>query len=169
MIIHNLKKNGIFMNYTNLVPVIGTVLRIVSERDCCNHMMSLQTANGIVNFRINSETIVIDSRQLRIGMQVAAFYDSTLPVPLIFPPQYTAQLVTVIGRNEQVMINHFDNNLVSTDGALQLNIARNTAITSLNGQNVNCNLGNRNLLVYYTVTTRSIPPQTTPRKIVVLC
>ncbi len=25
------------------------------------------------------------------------------------------------------------------------------------------------LLVYYTVTTRSIPPQTTPRKIIVLC
>jgi hypothetical protein len=132
-------------------------------------MMSLQTANGIVNFRINSETVVIDSRQLRVGMQIAAFYDSTLPVPLIFPPQYTAQLVTVIGRNEQVMINHFDNNLVSTDGALQLNVARNTTITTLNGQNFNCNLGNRNLLVYYTVTTRSIPPQTTPRKIVVLC
>ena len=133
------------MNYTNLVPVIGTVLRIMSERDCCSHMMSLQTANGIVNFRINSETVVIDSRQLRVGMQIAAFYDSTLPVPLI------------------------DNNLVSTDGALQLNVARNTTITTLNGQNFNCNLGNRNLLVYYTVTTRSIPPQTTPRKIVVLC
>ena len=86
------------MNYTNLVPVIGTVLRIMSERDCCSHMMSLQTANGIVNFRINSETVVIDSRQLRVGMQIAAFYDSTLPVPLIFPPQYTAQLVTVIGK-----------------------------------------------------------------------
>lgn len=157
------------MNYTNLVPVIGTVLRIMSERDCCSHMMSLQTANGIANFRINSETVVIDSRQLRVGMQIAAFYDSTLPVPLIFPPQYTAQLVTVIGRNEQVMINHFDNNLVSTDGALQLNVARNTTITTLNGQNFNCNLGNRNLLVYYTVMTRSIPPQTTPRKIVVLC
>ncbi len=169
MMIHNLKKKGIIMNYTNLVPVIGTVLRIISERDCCSHMMSLQTANGIVNFRIHSETVVIDSRQLRVGMQIAAFYDSTLPVPLIFPPQYTAQLVTVIGRNEQVMINHFDNNLVSTDGALQLNVARNTVITTLNGQNFNCNLGNRNLLVYYTVTTRSIPPQTTPRKIVVLC
>lgn len=157
------------MNYTNLVPVIGTVLRIVSERECCSHMMSLQTGNGIVNFRIHSETIVIDSRQLRVGMQVAAFYDSTLPVPLIFPPQYTAQIVTIVGRNEQVMINHFNNNLVASDGSLQLNVARNTTVTTLNGQNVNCNLGNQNLLVYYTVTTRSMPPQTTPRKIIVLC
>lgn len=169
MLIHSLKKKGIFMDYTNLVPVIGTVLRIVSERDCCNHMMSLQTENGIVNFRIHSETVVIDSRQIRMGMQVAAFYDSSLPVPLIFPPQYTAQLVTVIGRNEQVMINHFDNNLIASDGSLQLNVARNTNIHTLNGQSFQCNLRNQNLLVYYTTTTRSIPPQTTLRKIVVLC
>ena len=157
------------MDYTNYVPVIGTILNITSERDCCNQMMSLRTGNGIVNFRINSETVVIDSRQLRVGMQVAAFYDSSLPVPLIFPPQYMAQLITVIGRNEQVMINHFDRNLVASDRSLQLNVARNTIIRTINGQNFNCNLGNQNLLVYYTVTTRSIPPQTTPRKIVVLC
>lgn len=169
MIIHNLKKKGIFMDYINLEPVVGIVLRIVRENDCCNQMMSLQTANGIVNFIIRPETIVIDSRQIRPGMQVAAFYDSSLPVPLIFPPQYTAQLVTVIGRNEQVMINYFDNNLVASDGTLQLNVARNTMVSLINGQNFQCNLGDQNLLVYYTTTTRSIPPQTTPRKIVVLC
>lgn len=157
------------MDYTNYVPILGTILSITNEGDCCSQMMSLRTGNGIVNFRINSETTVIDSRQLRVGMQVAAFYDSSLPVPLIFPPQYTAQLVTVVGRNEQVMINHFNNNLVATDNSLQLNISRNTIIRTINGQNFNCNLGNQNLLVYYTVTTRSIPPQTTPRKIVVLC
>ena len=43
------------MNYTNLVPVIGTVLRIMSERDCCSHMMSLQTANGIVRDSSNRQ------------------------------------------------------------------------------------------------------------------
>ncbi|WP_302627108.1 hypothetical protein [uncultured Eubacterium sp.] len=157
------------MDYTNYVPILGTILSITNEGDCCSQMMSLRTGNGIVNFRINSETTVIDSRQLRVGMQVAAFYDSSLPVPLIFPPQYTAQLVTVVGRNEQVMINQFNNNLVATDNSLQLNVARNTIVRTINGQNFNCNLGNQNLLVYYTVTTRSIPPQTTPRKIVVLC
>lgn len=157
------------MDYTNYVPILGTILSITNEGDCCSQMMSLRTGNGIVNFRINSETTVIDSRQLRVGMQVAAFYDNSLPVPLIFPPQYTAQLVTVVGRNEQVMINQFNNNLVATDNSLQLNVARNTIVRTINGQNFNCNLGNQNLLVYYTVTTRSIPPQTTPRKIVVLC
>ena len=57
----------------------------------------------------------------------------------------------------------------ASDGSLQLNIAGGTVIKTLNGQNITCNLGGHMLLVYYTVTTRSIPPQTTPRKIIVLC
>lgn len=157
------------MDYTNFVPVIGTILNITRGNDCCGQMMSLRTENGIVNFMIGSGTQVIDSRRLWPGMRVAAFYDSSLPVPLIFPPQYTAQLVTAVGRNEQVMLNYFDRNLVAADQSLRLNVDRNTSVETMNGQNFSCSVGDRTLLVYYTMTTRSIPPQTTPRKIVVLC
>lgn len=157
------------MDYTTFVPVIGTILNITRGNDCCSQRMSLRTENGIVNFIVGPETLVIDSRQLRAGMQVAAFYDSSLPVPLIFPPQFTAQIVTVLGRKEQVMLNFFDSNLVAGDRSLQLNLAENTAMETVNGQRFTCNPGNHTMLVYYTVTTRSIPPQTTPRRIVILC
>ena len=157
------------MDYTNLVPVIGIIVNITRGNDCCSQMLSLRTEDGIVNFFLSMDTIVIDSRQLRQGMRVAAFYDNTLPVPLIFPPQYQAQLITQLGRNEQVMLNYFDSDLTAADNTLQLNIAGGTLIITLNGQNITCNLGDHTLLVYYTITTRSIPPQTTPRKIIVLC
>ena len=157
------------MDYTHLVPVIGIIVNITRGNDCCSQMLSLRTEDGIVNFFLSMDTIVIDSRQLRQGMRVAAFYDNTLPVPLIFPPQYQAQLITQLGRNEQVMLNYFDSDLTAADNTLQLNIAGGTLIRTLNGQNITCNLGDHTLLVYYTITTRSIPPQTTPRKIIVLC
>lgn len=157
------------MAYANYEPVIGTIVNMTRGNDCCSQMMSLRTENGIVNFRITEETRVIDNRPLRSGLQVAAFYDKSLPVPLIFPPQYMAQIVTVLARNEQIMLNEFDRNLVARDNSLQLNIARNTPVETINGQRTNCSLANQTLLVYYTVTTRSIPPQTTPRRIVVLC
>lgn len=157
------------MTYENYVPVIGIILNISRGNDCCSQMISLQAGNGIVNFMVDSQTQVIDSRQLRPGMRVAAFYDDSLPVPLIFPPQYRAQLVTALGRNEQVMLKFFNRNLVASDQSLQLNVAPNTVVNTVNGQNVTCNLGNQTLLVYYTATTRSIPPQTSPGKIVVLC
>ena len=144
-------------------------MNITRGNDCCSQMVSLRTENGIVNFAVDMDTVIIDSRQLRQGMRVAAFYDGNLPVPLIFPPQYRAQIVTVLGRNEQVMLNYFDENLTATDGSLQLNVGPGTVIKTINGQNITCNLGEHILLVYYTVTTRSIPPQTTPRRIIVLC
>lgn len=157
------------MDYENLVPVIGVIMNITRGNDCCSQMLSLRTENGIVNFAVDMNTVIIDSRQLRQGMRVAAFYDRNLPVPLIFPPQYRAQIVTVLGRNEQIMLNYFDSALTAADGSLQLNIAAGTVIKTINGQNITCNLGEHMLLVYYTVTTRSIPPQTTPGKIIVFC
>ncbi|MCM1087341.1 MAG: hypothetical protein NC419_04235 [Muribaculaceae bacterium] len=157
------------MAYTAYVPVIGVILNITRGNNCCSQMMSIRTDNGIVNFAVGPDTRVIDSRPLRAGLRVAAFYDSSLPAPLIFPPQYQAQIVTVLARNQQVTLREFDRNLVARDNSLQLNIARNTRIETINGQNVTCNLGNQTLLVYYTATTRSIPPQTTPERIVALC
>ena len=157
------------MAYANYEPIIGTILNMTRGNDCCSQTMSLRTENGIVNFMIGPETHVIDNRPLRAGLRVAACYDASLPVPLIIPPQYQAQIVAVLMRDEQIMLNEFDRNLTARDGSLQLNLARNTNIETLNGQNVSCNPAGRTLLVYYTATTRSIPPQTTPRRVVVFC
>lgn len=157
------------MAYRDYRTEIGTIVNITRGNDCCSQMMTIRTENGVVNFTVVSDTRVIDSRQLRPGLRVAAFYDASLPVPLIFPPQYQAKIVTILGREEQIMLNEFNRNLTTWDNSLQLNIAASTEIETLNGQRVNCSLGNQTLLVYYSATTRSIPPQTTPRRIVVLC
>lgn len=157
------------MAFESFVPITGTIMNISRGGDCCSQMIALRTENGTVNFVIDSRTLIIDSRQLRIGMRVTAFYDSSLPVPLIFPPQYRAQMIAVPGRSEQVMLNFFNRNLVSVDRSLQLNIADHTMIQTVNGQRFDCNLGNQELLVYYSATTRSIPPQTTPSRIIVFC
>lgn len=157
------------MSYSDFVPVKGTIVSVSMGTDCCEQMVSIATGEGIVNFIIGPETHVIDNRRLRPGMEVTAYYDSSLPVPMIFPPQYRAQIITALNGREQVLLSEFNNNLVASDGSLSLNIANHTVIRTINGQNFTCSPGNRTLLVYYTTTTRSIPPQTTPRKIVVLC
>ncbi|MCM1388202.1 MAG: hypothetical protein NC231_12810 [Bacillus sp. (in: Bacteria)] len=157
------------MAYSNYEPIIGTIVNMARGNDCCSQMMTLRTNSGITNFMITPETHIIDNRPLRAGLRVAAFYDASLPMPLIFPPQYRAQIITVLGRNEQVMINEFDRNLLARDNSLQLNMAGNTRVETINGQNTSCNPGSQTLLVYYSATTRSIPPQTTPGRIIILC
>lgn len=158
------------MNYEDLIPVIGIIQNIVqTPGDCCNQMITINSPNGINNFTLSSNTTVVGSTRLRPGMPVAAFYDSSRPVPLIYPPQFQAELITPIRSEETVILNFFRRNLISADRSLQLNLSRNTEILTLNGQRYSCPPGGNFLLVYYSTTTRSIPPQTTPRKIVVLC
>ncbi|MBQ8185184.1 MAG: hypothetical protein IJ036_05300 [Lachnospiraceae bacterium] len=150
--------------------VIGTITRITNqERDCCERMISLRTDQGTVNVLLTADTLVVDSRTLQVGMRIAAFYDFNAPVPLIYPPQYRALIIAVLQPGDQVFIGLFNRNLVSADNTLRLQMGPRTQITTGNGQNCRCCPENHTLLVIYTNSTRSIPAQTTPRRVVVIC
>ena len=152
------------------VPVSGTIQNISPmENDCCSSMISIRNSDGITNFVLSPSTYVIQETMMRPGMRITAFYDPALPMPLIFPPQYQAIFITRANPNEMVYAGYFDETLVSEDNSLKLNIARTTEILTSNGQRYNCNLAGKLLIVYYRNTTKSMPLQTTPRKIVVVC
>jgi hypothetical protein len=68
-----------------------------------------------------------------------------------------------------VKVDFFNYQLVSSDGSLRLNISPDTRILLENGQLFNRNPANRYLVVVYSATTRSIPAQTTPSQIIVMC
>lgn len=158
------------MATTTFVPVNGIIQNISPVgSDCCNSMVSIRNNHGITNFMISPATYVAQETRLRIGMQVTAFYDPSLPVPAIFPPQYQAAFMTRHNQNETVFVGNFDRNLVSSDNTLRLNIGRSTQVVTSNGQPFHCNVGGRLLMVYYTNATFSIPAQTTPRKVIVVC
>lgn len=158
------------MPISSYIPVYGRILRITNPRgDCCQKMLSLLTDNGTITIILTPDTFVADTIRLRVGMQIVAFYDGNVPVPLIFPPQYRAVIITGRRGNETVMVSYFDPNLLSDDGNLRLNVGPSTEISTANGQPFRCSPADRTLIVYYTAVTRSIPPQTTPRRIIVLC
>lgn len=153
-----------------LTPIYGVIQNISpSQNQCCDSLITLLTSNGIVRFAAGPDTSIIDAARLSPGMSVAAFYDPNLPVPLIFPPQYQAIIIARRRQNENVAAGFFNRNLIAADQSLQLNIGSSTEITTANGLPFNCGPGGQYLIVFYTATTRSIPPQTTPRRIVVFC
>lgn len=168
-LLHKVKKKVFFMNLSNLVPVVGMILSMTRENGCCGQQISLRTPEGMVHFAVSEETMIVDSKRLRPGMRVAAFYDSSLPVPLIFPPRYQAQLIAPLRGEEEILLAFFDQTLTAADGSLQLKVDRRTRVETINGQSFPCNLRNRMLLVYYTETTRSLPPQTSPSRIIAFC
>lgn len=158
------------MENLNLVPISGVVQQVQPVmNECCQQMITIQNYEGIYNFIISPDTYVVDMVNMRAGITVTAFYDAGLPVPLIYPPQYRAVIIGRSHANETMMVSYFDENLLAADESLRLNISRATEVLTSNGQEFLCPAGDNVLIVYYAVTTKSIPPQTTPRKIIVMC
>ena len=157
------------MAYETFEKIEGMIQSINRGDSCCSMMLSLISNSNIVNVVVSGDTTIIDNVRLRAGMRVAIFYDANLPVPAVYPPQYRAEIVTSLRRGQQAALGYFDENLVSADASLKLNIGPMTNVVTLNGQSYACSPENSELLVYYTNTTFSIPAMTTPQKIVVMC
>lgn len=140
------------------------------EASGCYKLISVENGSGtLVNFVVAPTTYFVDHVMVALGDMVTGFYDANAPVPLIYPPQYNA---IVMARNtpyQNVKVDYFNNQLVSSDNYLKLNIAPYTQMLLENGQAFTRNPANRNLIVVYGATTKSIPAQTTPYKIIVMC
>ncbi len=114
-------------------------------------------------------TYFVDHEMVSVGDRVTGYYDGNAAVPLIFPPQYRALIMVKDNPYQNVKVDYFNAQLVSSDGQLRLNISPYTPIVLTNGQAFSRTPANRNLIVIYGPTTKSIPAQTTPYKIIVWC
>ncbi len=128
---------------------------------------SFPSANSIAASA--ASILLVDHFMAVVGDRITGFYDANAPVPLIYPPQYRAIVMAKDNPYQNVKVDYFNSQLVSSDGMLKLNISPNTLILLENGQAFTGNLSNRNLIVVYGATTRSTPAQTTPYKIIVMC
>lgn len=153
-----------------LVPVSGIIKSITPlSENCCSWQVSIVNNGGITNFIVSPSTYVIQDVRLWPGMAVTAFYDNSLAIPLVYPPQYQAVIIGRRNTNEKMYAGYFNDDLTAQDGSLRLNVSPGTEILSSNGQRYTCGLGGQLLVVYYMTTTKSNPPQTTPRRIIVMC
>ena len=157
-------------------PFSGTITQIENirtgtyEGDDCNLMISVVNREGNqVDFVVTPDTYFVDRVTVTIGDSVIGFYDADEPTIAIYPPQYRAVVMARNIRNQNVKVDIFNRRLVSGDGTLMLNIQPSTQILLSNDQYFTGNIANRLLIVIYGRTTRSLPAQTTPYRVVVLC
>ncbi|WP_440970206.1 hypothetical protein ACSS6N_01710 [Peribacillus frigoritolerans] len=140
------------------------------EREGCYKLFTIENGLGsIVNFVVSPSTYFVDHEMVIVGDRVTGYYDGDLPAILIYPPQYQALVMVKDNPNQNVKVDYFNNQLVSSDGQLQLKLSPYTQILLTNGQLFSRYPANRDLIVFYGPATRSIPAQTTPYRIIVLC
>lgn len=159
-----------FKSFSGTITMINNFVTTPQERVGCNKLMTVQNRDGnIVNFVVTPSTYFVDHVTLTLGDNVTGFYDANAPVPLIYPPQLRAIVMSKDTAVQNVKVDYFNSELISSDGNLKLNISPHTKILLRNDQSFTESPANRNLIVTYGATTRSIPAQTTPYKIIVIC
>ena len=156
--------------------VQGTIVDIVPTRmgnrraDGCMMFVTVEDMDGnTVNFLISPNTYVVDFDTLSVGMNCTFWYDSNAPMPLIYPPQYNAVVVAQTKNGRMVNVGYYNDMLVNEDQTLQLNMDGSVNVRTTNNQYFQGNPANHNLVVIYNTSTRSIPAQTTPERVYVLC
>ncbi|MDX9916817.1 MAG: copper amine oxidase N-terminal domain-containing protein [Gudongella sp.] len=113
-----------------------------------------------------------EAKLLSDGTKVAVFYRTNTPMALSEPPQLTPQVVVIMDGDENtntVMVEKFDENLLSADGSLVIRVGDDTVVVDKEGSEVEKDLvaGNE-LAIFYKFVLESYPGQTTPEKIIVL-
>ena len=158
-------------------PVTGIITNIEYLRGTgnpindCTILFTLEGENpsGPFQVQLPANAYVLSLHPFQIGDRATFFYDPNAPMVLIYPPRYTAVAGAYTPHGTSAMLDQFHDDLSTSDRSLKLNLAWNTPITLPNGQPFQGDLSNRLLFVLYSMTTRSIPPQTTPEQVVVFC
>lgn len=139
-----------------------------------------------INYTITDNTIVLgyakgevkSVKDIKKGDKITVYSNAYAPAPLILPPQYQADVIFVEDNLEldslrmadvDTYVKGEDEMLVNVSNTLALNIADDTEIVDREGKKADAkDLDKKDLAVIYSTSTRSIPAQTTPIKVVVL-
>ena len=121
-----------------------------------------------VFFSITDKTYFATDAALAVGDKFTGFYAAG-PIIMIYPPRFTAEVVAVnLPDSQTIKLDRFDEELVSSDGQLKLNEVDPAQVSWQDGEPFEGDLAGCKLVVFYDRSTRSMPAQTTPQKIVVL-
>ncbi|MBQ6695373.1 MAG: hypothetical protein IJN16_01585 [Lachnospiraceae bacterium] len=166
---NNRMRNPYLSMTGRIVSIEAAGFRGIGANDCQLRVGVETVESGLTNFIVSPSTYVVNFETLQEGMMATFYHRADVPVPMIYPPQYNAVVVAPQMSEGQVFVGRFNASLISEDMGLQLNMSGDTKVVTTNNQVFKGNIANHDLVVVYRYTTRSIPPQTTPEMVVVLC
>lgn len=163
-------RRGRFGAVTGLIVDLMPARMGSRRAEGCVIFVTVEDEGGnTVNFIMSPATYVADFDTLSVGMNGTFWYELDAPAPLIYPPQYNAVVAAREKRGRMVDVDYYDAGLLNEAHTLQLNLDGSVEVRTTNNQLFQGSPAGHNLVVEYDSSTRSIPAQTTPKRIVVLC
>ena len=143
-------------------------------------VVEIENKNGGLRFAVDANSLILDRKDgsyktvadLTEGMEVAVVYSANSPMGMSLPP-YLGSVTAVVANADadNMMVGHFGDDLTDKTNKLQLNISDETRILNMEGAKIKLSaedVKNQDALVFYDITTRSIPAQTTPSLVLLL-
>ena len=132
-------------------------------------VVEIENKNGGLRFAVDANSLILDRKDgsyktvadLTEGMEVAVVYSANSPMGMSLPP-YLGSVTAVVANADD---------LTDKTNKLQLNISDETRILNMEGAKIKLSaedVKNQDALVFYDITTRSIPAQTTPSLVLLL-
>ena len=152
----------------------------VADTEDGNKVFTMDNENGGLRFVVAPTTTIVDREtgsvitadKLTEGMEVAVIYGANAPMGMSMPP-YMGQVTTVVANADKgsISVGHYNDDLLNEKDLLQLNISEKTTIlTTLGTKSILSadDVKGKDAVVFYDITTRSIPAQTTPSLVLLL-
>ena len=116
-------------------------------------------------------TKTVEKEAFKKGQRIDAYYDKNKPMLMIYPAQIFPELVIMHdeGDTGSVKVSKFNDEFLSLDKELKLNIEEETILENEKGEKIDqADLSGKELIVFYNISTKSIPAQTAPTKIIAI-
>lgn len=152
----------------------------VADTEDGNKVFTMDNENGGLRFVVAPTTTIVDREtgsvitadKLTEGMEVAVIYGANAPMGMSMPP-YMGQVTAVVANADKgsISVGHFNDDLLNEKDLLQLNISEDTTIlTTLGTKSILSadDVKGKDAVVFYDITTRSIPAQTNPSLVLLL-
>ena len=174
------QSDGEKVETTNFIKASGIITNVETKEDITT--LTVETTGKepqITFYNVTNETMVyssgstkkMDKTVFQKGQQIDAYYDKDKPMIMIYPAQISPELVVIHDDKTfgSVKVGKFDEELRSLDNELNLKVDNKTILENTKGEKIERqDLNGKELIVFYTMATKSIPAQTTPTKIVAI-
>nr|WP_294680902.1 copper amine oxidase N-terminal domain-containing protein [uncultured Anaerotignum sp.] len=158
----------------------GKIVSVEKNEKDGSCVVEITNKQGGLRFAMDANSLILDRKtggnlkvaDLTEGMEVAVIYEANSPMGMSLPP-YLGNVTAVVANADadNMMVGHFGEDLTDRTSKLQLNISDETRILNLEGAKIRLSaedIKNQDALVFYDVTTKSLPAQTTPSLVLLL-
>ena len=158
----------------------GYVKEIKSNNGYTSVIMTDGKSDEVIGqFNLKGDILVVNQDSATIqaldkiekGQKIRGFYRKDMPMILIYPPVINPEFIMISSEDTKNFVKHsyFDENLTSIDNNLKLNISDSSVLIDKHGKRIDIEkLKNKDLVVVYDVSTKSIPAQTNPKQVIML-